>query len=138
MNLIDHAKKEFEIAGWPGECEMQQMVCDNLLELLEVFSKQGHSGSSAPYVLTHFEKLARHETITPLTGEDSEWMEVGEDLFQNVRESSVFKSNEGEAYWIDGRIFRDPEGCCYTSADSRVPVTFPWTKPKPEYVDVEE
>jgi len=43
-NLINHAKKEFQLAGWLDEPvdEMQQMIMDNLLELLETFSNQGH------------------------------------------------------------------------------------------------
>ena len=45
----------------------------------------------------------------------------------------MFKEN-GEAYDGEGRIFRDPDGSCFTSIDSRVPVTFPYV-PKREYVD---
>ncbi|AMO57353.1 hypothetical protein GZ77_15775 [Endozoicomonas montiporae] len=137
MSLIAHAKKEFEIAGWPGDDEMQKMMCDCLLELLETFSKQGHSGFSAPYCLEHFDKLARFQTISPLTGEDDEWVDVGDGMFQNKRDSTVFKEN-GEAYWLDGKIFRDKDGCTYTNSDSRVPVTFPWVRPESEIVDVDE
>ena len=136
-NLVKHAKKEFEVLGWPGDCDMQKMVCDNIIELLDVFSDQGHSGSSAPYVINLFTGLAKFNPISPLTGEDSEWNEVGDDTFQNNRDSEVFKNGkDGEAYWIHGKIFRDPDGCTFTSGDSRVPVTFPWTKPEPEIVDV--
>ena len=82
MGIVDHAEKEFKIAGWldeNGEAkeEMQGMVMDNLRELLEAFSKQGHSGSSAPYVIAHFERLAKFGLLSPLTGEDDEWMDVG-------------------------------------------------------------
>ena len=28
MSLVKHAKREFEVLGWPGDCEMQKMVCD--------------------------------------------------------------------------------------------------------------
>jgi len=47
----------------------------------------------------------------------------------------VFKDADGRAYDIDGRVFREPNGCCYTSSDSRVYITFPY-RPKTEYVDV--
>lgn len=139
-NLVNHAKKEFEILGWPGDCEMQKMVCDNLLQLLEVFSSQRHSGSSAPYVLSYFNKLGHFNPISPLTGEDSEWQfvsDVNGGIYQNLRDSEVFKEN-GKAYWIHGRIFKMPNGSTYTSRDSRVPVSFPWTKPEPEIVDVDD
>jgi hypothetical protein len=140
MSLVDHAKREFNALGWPGDCEMQAMVCDNVIELLTVFGEQGHSGSSAPYVLGVFEKLARFDPIAPLTGNDDEWTNVseqnGEPLYQNKRDSEVFKDGDG-AYWISGKIFRDKAGCTYTCKESRVPVTFPWAKPKPQIVDVD-
>ena len=136
MSLRSHAEKEMALA-WPEKEEMQDMVKANVLELLEVFSNQGHSGSSAPYVLWVFSKLANFEPLTPLTGDESEWMEVGDNTFQNVRCGEVFKTGkDGEACWINGKVFREPDGCTYTSRDSRVPVVFPWTKPEPEIVDV--
>lgn len=137
MSLVEHAKVEFEALGWPGDCEMQTWVCDNVIELLETFARQRHSGSSAPYVLNLFEQLAKFNPIAPLTGNDDEWNKVGDSLYQNKRDSAVFKE-DGECYWIDGKIFRDKDGCTYTNADSRVLVVFPWTKPEPEIVDVEE
>lgn len=136
-NLLKHARQEFAILGWPGDEESQKWVCDNILELLRVFAGQEHSGTSAPYVLQYFDKLAHFEPISPLTGKDDEWNEVGEGIFQNRRDSEVFKEN-GDAYWIEGKIFRDCDGCTYTSINSRVSVEFPWIKPKPEIVDVEQ
>ena len=115
MSVVQHAKSEFEYAGWPGECEMQKQICDNLIELLEVLSQQGHSGFSAPYLLNLFNKLARFQPITALTGEDSEWSEVSEGMLQNKRDSTVFMEN-GEAYWIEGKIFCDKDGCTYTNS----------------------
>ena len=136
MSLLSYAEREMQLA-WPDAEPMQDMVKANVLELLKAFADQGHSGMSAPYVIGVFEKLAKFEPLTPLTGEDAEWMEVGEGIFQNIRYGSVFKEGkDGEAYWIDGRIFRDADGCCYTNKDSRVPVAFPWVKPEPEIVDI--
>lgn len=137
-DLINHAKNEMDIA-WPEECEMQALVRENILELVEVFSKQGHTGMSAPYVLAHFQKLANFETITPLTGEESEWVEVGENLFQNKRDGEVFKKGyNGQAYWISGNVFRDQNGSTFTCSKSRVAISFPWTKPQSNIVDVFE
>jgi hypothetical protein len=139
-NLVEHAKREFEILGWPGDCEMQQMICDNILNLLQVFSDQGHSGTTAPYTLSLFSKLAKFDAIAPLTGSDDEWAEPhGNEIYQNKRDGTVFKEGRnGEAYWIDGKIFRDKNGCTYTSKDSRVFIKFPWTKPESEIIDVED
>lgn len=139
MSLLDHAKREFDILGWPGDDEMQELMCKQVLELLAVFAEHGHSGSSAPYAISLFEKLARLHAISPLTGEDSEWGEPFDyaGTCQNNRDSAVFRRADGTAYWIDGRVFYDfGSGSGYTNGNSCVPVTFPWTRPKPQAVQV--
>lgn len=131
---ILHAEREFLAAGYLPLDQQQEegpnkWVQENVLELLEVFARQGHSGSSAPYVVEMFRKLALHELLVPLSGAEDEWNEVGGGVFQNNRCSHVFKDKDsfnGQAYDLFGRVFREPDGCCYTSADSRVPVTFPY------------
>lgn len=152
MSTYDHALMEFRAAGWVDSegkyiDEMQEMLCEGVLKLLKVFADEGHSGSSAPYAVDLFKKLAMFEPIVPLTGEDWEWGDVsdrgdGSILYQNKRCSHVFKEGNGEAYDIDGRVFwewyKDQETgeafkSYYTSRDSRVPVTFPYT-PQRVYV----
>ena len=136
MSLITHAKKEME-RMWPEPDDMQDMVKANVLELLEVFGNQGHSGSSAPYVLGLFQRLADFKPLGQLTGEDDEWMEVGPNTYQNIRCCSVFKKGKnGTAYWLDGNIFRDQNGCTFTNIHSRVKVEFPWTMPESKVIDV--
>ena len=156
MSLESHALAEFRAAGWMDENgkysdDMQESICKNLLELLSMFSAQGHSGFSANYVISHFEKLARFEPLVPLTGEDWEWSDVsgmsdGEKMYQNTRCSRVFKQEDrfdGQAYDIQGKVFiehsYDEDGedvtFSFTNGDSAVPVTFPYT-PKTEYIDV--
>ena len=136
MNLLEHAKKEME-RMWPESDDMQDMVKANVLELLEVFSKQGHSGSSAPYVLGLFRQLADFKPLGQLTGEDDEWMKVGPNTYQNIRCCSVFKKGKnGTAYWLDGNIFRDQNGGTFTNQYSRVKVEFPWTVPESKVIDV--
>ena len=144
-NLEKHALAEFRAAGWvDGDgnyCdEMQEMICRHVLALLDVFSSEGHSGSSAPYTIRMFSRLASFEPIAPLTGEDWEWNEVSERMgnkcWQNKRASHVFKDENG-AYDINGKVFWEwamYEGeatkSYYTGRDSRVPVTFPYVVPE--------
>ncbi len=40
-------------------------------------------------------------------------------------------------HWNDAGIFREPDGACYTSFESRVPIEFPYT-PERTYVDVDD
>ena len=136
-NYIKHAEREFKALGWPGDCEMQALICENIRDMLIVFATQGHSGSSAPYAINQFKKLADFEPLGPLTGEDWEWGEsfCGDGTQQNNRCSHVFRNKKIGAYDGQGKVFKEENGCCYTNSDSRVPITFPYT-PKTEYVDV--
>jgi len=147
-NYEKHAMLEFRAAGWTDEHgkfkdEMQEAICKHVLELLDAFHREGHSGTTAPYTIDLFKKLAMFEPVAPLTGEDWEWVNVAEQnggpLWQNKRCSHVFKDNDG-AYDIDGIIFYDwytnekgeKRKSYFTGQGSRVPVTFPYV-PKSEY-----
>lgn len=142
-NLKKHAWLEFKAAGWIDENdqfedEMQEAICKHVLKLIEVFADEGHSGSSAPYAIDLFKKLAMFEPVVPLTGEDWEWHEASEGVFQNIRCSHVFKQKDrfdGQAYDIDGKIFwewyinenGEKNKSYFTGRDSCVPITFPYT-----------
>lgn len=141
MSLIEHAKKELKSIGMlDSDDEMNTMMAENILQLIQTFADQGHSGFSAPYCINLFNKLANFKPLGPLTGEDSEWHDVGErsgyTLYQNNRCGSVFKDVNG-AYNIDGKVFwewwRDEDGTAhktyYTSKGCSVPVTFPYYVP---------
>lgn len=150
-NYEKHAMIEFRAAGWSDEHgkfkdEMQEALCKHVLELLDVFHGEGHSGTTAPYTIDLFKKLAMFEPVAPLTGEDWEWVNVSENggnnggpLYQNKRCGHVFKDNDG-AYDINGIVFYDwyvnEKGeirkSYFTGQGSRVPVTFPYV-PKSEY-----
>jgi hypothetical protein len=152
-NLHEHALIEFRAAGWltdDGYTDgMQEAMCKHILKLLDIFADEGHSGSSAPYAIGLFSRLAKFKPIAPLTGADDEWTDIsayGDDpRYQNKRLSSVFKDADGECYNIDGKVFwewcmpyeegGEPYKSYYSSRESRVPVTFPYNVPdKPEYV----
>ncbi len=142
-NYKTHAQREFHAAGWLNDDgsfkdEMQETICTHVMKLLEVFSEEGHSGSSAPYAVNLFEKLALFEPLVPLTGEDWEWNDVGNGTLQNNRCSHVFKQAnrfDGQAYDIDAVIFYDwytdengeQHKSYFTSRDSCKPITFPYT-----------
>jgi hypothetical protein len=150
-NLHSHALMEFRAAKWLDDegkysDEMQEAICTHVLKLLDVFADEGHSGSSAPYAVNVFKKLAMFEPLVPLTGEDWEWTEVNEGVFQNKRCSRVFKQADrfdGQAYDIEAKIFYEwhtdketgeKHKSSYSSSQSFVPVTFPYT-PSTEYVE---
>ena len=150
MSYLKHALNEFKFAGWLKEDgsyadEMQKSMCEHVLELLEVFSKEGHSGFSAPYAINLFSTLAKFKTITPLTGEDSEWNNVSDSsnctLYQNKRNSAVFKGKDG-AYDIDATVhwewYRCEDGTIektyFHRGGDRTYITFPYTPPATTYI----
>ena len=150
-NMLTWAEQELRYAGYDindPEDGRNRWLAEGTLELLKVFADQGHSGMSAPFAVALFEKLAMWKPIAPLTGADDEWNNVGEGTWQNRRNSAVFKKEDGQAYWMDGRVFWEwysspkhddgkPFKSYYTSSGSRVNIDFPWTQPdKPEYVFV--
>lgn len=133
-NLLAHARRE--LPSDSGD-EMQREMNRCLLQIIAVFALQGHTGFTGPYAVATLEKLMQFEPLGPLTGADDEWVDHGY-CMQNKRCGHVFKRDDrfgGQPYDMEGRIFRDPSGSCYTSRDSAVPITFPYT-PKREYVDV--
>ena len=146
-NLLSHADIEFEVLGWPGDCEMQSMICENVKDLLAVLASQGHSGSSAPYAINMFKDLAMFAPISPITGDALEWSEIGDNRFQNKRCSALFKDKaDGDAYYLNAIVWRTQEGVTYAGMAEKVSgervfsrqvVKFPFT-PKTFYVDVIE
>lgn len=134
-DLMDWAKDELKLWN-TGEDAFGEMMSSDVLEALEVLCSQGHSGMSAPIVMRMIQRLWSWKPLIPLTGEDSEWNEVGGGQYQNKRCPSVFKDGEtGKAHYLDGRIFVEPDGITFTCSLSSVDIDFPFTVPdKSEYV----
>ena len=101
---------------------MQNMMNNDILELLKVFSEQGHSGFSAPIAIRLFSKLANHKLITEVEDNPDDWDENGQHKFI----SSIFKRNDGTCYYLYGRLFAEPnsDNFFYNKA-SNVDITFP-------------
>lgn len=135
-NLVDYAKDELKRIGMIDSGEpYNDWATKAILDLIELFASQNHSGFSAPYVASMFHRLAMFKPASPLTGEDDEWNEIGDGLFQNKRYFAVFKDKDGVAHNSEGKIFTDDGEVWYTCKDSRVNVTFPYVVPdKPERV----
>jgi hypothetical protein len=159
MGLVDHAKTELEIAGLLSEEGdfYGGMTGKAVLELMEVFSKQGHSGMSAPIVADLFQKLANYEPLGPITGKDEEWGDIndygdGHPNQQNQREYGLFKYTDGKVTYNSAIIKRCPNGVTWngplyltredainnTNRISSIEIKgFPFT-PKTFYIDVLE
>lgn len=113
-NLVDYAKSELERAGmFDSDSDYNGALGPAVLKIVEEFSKEGHSGASAGIAIRLLTRLLRFKPITPITGADEEWMEVGTGMYQNMRNSSVFKQDGYGAYDID-------------APDNRALISFPY------------
>lgn len=138
MSWLKWCKEELEKAGYFDSKKdfYGGLTGKSVFELCEVFDKQNHSGLSASVVGPIFKRLVDGLPLTPLTGEDDEWIEHPDGSFQNRRYGAVFKKN-GIAYDHNARVFSDEKGRSYTSAASRKKVEFPYM-PEPEHVGMSE
>ena len=108
-----HAKKELEILFKQSPTALIKDFEDEILAVCEKFGNTGQSGGSAPYTARALsmaiEKLCLQKTIAPTTGEDDEWNDVsemngGEKLFQNKRDSAIFKYDDGKCRYVDAIV----------------------------------
>lgn len=108
---------------------MQQEANKEILELIDVFSKQGHSGFSASYVSYMFNKLANYKILSPL--KDTGWNEIENGYYQNDRLSSVFKNDTYGTYDVDAfKIKYENMKSLFTNGTYVYKVDFPYYPPE--------
>jgi len=116
-NLVEYAKMELKSAGlFDKDSDYGGLLGDAVLELVEVHSKQGHSGCSNSMAIAIFSKVANFKPLSPLTFKDDEWCEsVQDSVFQNIRNSAVFKDGKnGKPRYIDAFYKKNGSGSTYT------------------------
>lgn len=110
--LVTYARDELQRAGlFDEDSDYGGMLGEGALELVKLFSTQGHSGMSAAMMVALVEKLMRFEPLTPLTYAEDEWTHVADEmvsdeqrpLYQNKRKADVFSHDAGATwYCLDG------------------------------------
>jgi hypothetical protein len=99
--LVDHARHELVRAGlFDSDADYDGALGPAVLELVEVFARQGHSGASAAAVLELFTQCVRFRPLTPLTSEPTEWTEVRPGLWQSCRQSDAFSRDGGRTWYV--------------------------------------
>jgi hypothetical protein len=143
MDPHEFAKNELDILCPPEKKDsMQRMMDKDVLDIIDMFSNQGHSGLSASYAISILERLLRKLPLTPLTGDEDEWQDItkmygahnGETVQQNKRCGQVFRRNNDNstAYDMRGKIFykeENGERYYFINRESRIPIKFPYTVP---------
>lgn len=106
--LVDYAQRELELAGlFSPDSDYDGALGPAALEIVKVFSEQGHSGMSAAIVTELAVRLMRYEPLTPLTYGPEEWNDVSEmsgtPMWQNNRDFAVFSTDGGVTHYrLDG------------------------------------
>jgi hypothetical protein len=111
-NLYQHALQELKIAGlFDADSDYGGMLGKAIMDVVEAFCKQGHSGGSASIVLQIMPKILAWENLTPITDDPAYWMNVqeqyGEDgaghgmkgVWQCRRNPALFSNDGGKTYY---------------------------------------
>ena len=124
--LVSYAERELDRIGMGDpDADYNGALKPAIMSMVKLFADQDHSGASAPMAIAMLERLLRFEPLSPLTGEDDEWMEVAnprkptDTTHQNVRCPHVFKRADGSAFDLDHKDgFRADITFPYTPGDS--------------------
>ena len=106
-NLVEHANRELRLADlFDEDSDYSGMLAEAVVELIEKFAEQGHSGGSAHMTRDLFNRLSNFQNLTPLTNDPGEWMDVSEmgadgspPCWQNRRCSEAFSHDGGKTYY---------------------------------------
>lgn len=115
-NLVKHAQRELELAGLFDEgSDYDGMLGPCVMKLVRAHSGNGHSGGSHWATIEIFNKVINYKTLTPISSDPAEWMEIGEDryglLYQNTRNGTCFSYDAGKTWYdIDDRKRRNWPG----------------------------
>ncbi len=147
--FIEHAEKEFLLAGYPplsSELEdgPEKWLQQDTYTLLEFLGSQGHTQASLGLLLSVFNQLVKGLPLTPLEGVGDEWSpsESGDPdmtVHVNNRCGRVLKlqhkDEEPEFVDLEGILYMTPSGDLHRTQQSVVHITFPYS-PKTEIVRV--
>lgn len=105
-NLVDHARRELEHLG----CKEEDIL--DVEKVVRAFADIHPSGGQASWLIPIIHTLLQFKPLTPLTDDPKEWVEVGDGLWQNSRNSEALSNNGGRTYWL---VSEKGQGITYAS-----------------------
>jgi hypothetical protein len=103
LTLVEHAKRELELCGQAAE---DPAYAASLVAAVAAFASYGHSGGSHYCAVEQLLTLLRFETLSPLTDDPEEWMQVAESdsrppagMWQSRRDPGAFSLDGGRTYY---------------------------------------
>lgn len=139
ISLSDFAKKELILAGFDpnSEDETKKLVYNDVLEFIELFSKQQQLGHNIQYCVDIFAKLAYFQPLTPITDDEDEWTDIDENFYQHKRCPEVFKDKKtGTSCTMYGYVFKDQNEKYFINEYSLKKISFPYAFKEAKVVDV--
>ena len=110
MNLKEHAKFELDRAGlFNSDSDYNREIAKSVMELINVFADQGHSGTSANIVRSIFNELAQYKPLGGINLLFFFLINFENNIFQNKRLGSIFKQrqiHDGRPYYLDAISWR--------------------------------
>ncbi len=147
--MTDWARNELQMAGlFDKDSDYEGMLGEAVMDLLDKFSEQGHSGFSAELTASIFDRLVRWKPLSELTNDPNEWMEITEHqeartpglkgqvrVYQSRRSPDCFSEDGGQTYYsVDDPCFEfvDESGikCMRYCPETWAKVTFHTSKKK--------
>lgn len=103
-NFMRHAKTELSYLGMSTE-EQEPML--RIIHAFAVANVHG-SNSSVGWYLETLRALLNFENLTRLTDDPSEWIEIGEGVWQSKRNMEAFSLDGGESFYILSERSKSP------------------------------
>lgn len=134
--MLEKIKKELEakLKNFDAEkqvemIERQTLINTKITELITLLVEQAKDGFNVSPSVKTLTNMLNRSYINPLTGEDDEWMEISDGVYQNLKCSRIFKDKnlfDGKPYYTEGKAFSNNGGkSFYNSDDSYVLIEFP-------------
>ena len=98
MDLATYAKSELKRTG---DWESDPAWCQSIVAAAAAFSSYGHSGGSAAAGIAALNRLLQFQPLGPLTSDPGEWVQVAEDMWQNVRDGRAFSHDGGKTWKVN-------------------------------------
>lgn len=105
--FVTWARSELQRAGlFDSDSDYEGMLGESIMEMVLTFDAAGHSGFSAAWAASIFQRLSERKPLSPLTDDRDEWMHIaeerwvgGQDTWQSRREPSCFSHDGGATYY---------------------------------------
>ena len=117
---MSHFEKELNIMRAQVEKDDELIIepyVDVIKQVCKTFAKVGWDSGTAPMAATVLSSTLKailgFQILSPLTGEDSEWDSrsklLDDDIYQNNRDTSVFKESDGRCSFNNAIIWQGEE-----------------------------